>query len=211
MKTVLTFILICIGSHAIPSLSLAATVNPPALKDTIQLREQRLSPQQSGSQSHQPAPDGNLKAQADFSTGYKLYQSKNYQKACSYLYRYLSQQTADDVDYEWAEFIFGISLKKLGYSHAAIDVLSNLVTRKPNQRIVFYCLELFEQALRTLPVDRETIINRVLCDQEYGFLEGTVSDFVHYYQGVYDWQNGFFHWGNQHFNRIEPETHYYCQ
>ena len=211
MKTVLTFILICSGAYGIPSLSLAATVNSPALKDTIQLKEQQLSPQQNGSRSHQPAPDGNLKTQADFLTGYKLYQSKKYEKACSYLYRYLSQQTADDVDYEWAEFFFGISLKKLGYSHAAIDVLSNLVTRKPNQRIVFYCLELFEQALRTLPVDRETIINRVLCDQEYGFLEGTVSDFVHYYQGVYDWQNGFIHWGNQHFSRIEPETHYYYQ
>jgi outer membrane protein assembly factor BamD (BamD/ComL family) len=209
MKTVLTFILICIGAYVIPSLSLAATLYPPALKDTMQLNEQQLPPQQSGTLSHQPTPGGSLNAQTNFLTGYKLYQSKNYQKACGHLYRYLRQQTPDDVDYEWAEFFFGISLKKLGYSHAAIDVLSNLVTRKPNQRIVFYCLELFEKALRTLPVEREALINHVLCDQEYGFLEGTVSDFVHYHQGVYDWQNGFFKWGNQHFKRITPESHYY--
>ncbi len=161
--------------------------------------------------SEQSEQGAALTAQTNFLTGYKLYQNKDYQKACGYLYRYLKQQTPDDVDYEWAEFFFGISLKKLGYSHAAIDVLSNLVTRKPNQKIVFYCLELFEQALRYQPVDRETIINRVLCDQEYGFLEGNVSDFVHYYQGVYDWQNGFYHWGNQHFNQINPQTHYYYQ
>jgi hypothetical protein len=211
MKTVLTLILICIGAYVIPSTGGAAKVNPPALKESRQANAPKLSPQQNGALSEQAAPVGNSTAQADFLTGYKLYQEKDYRRACGYLYRYLSQQTPDDVDYEWAEFFFGISLKKLGYSHAAIDVLSNLVTRKPNQRIVFYCLELFEQAMRTLPVERETIINRVLCDQEYGFLEGTVSDFVHYHQGVYDWQNEFYHWGNQHFSRIRPQTHYYYQ
>ena len=114
MKTVLTFILISIGAYVIPSLSLAATLNPPALKDTRQLNKQTFSPQQSGALSHQPAPAGNLKAQTNFLTGYEMYQSKNYQEACSYLYRYLSQQTPDDVDFEWAEFFFGISLKKMG-------------------------------------------------------------------------------------------------
>ena len=211
MKIMSTFILIWIGAYVLPSAGMAATANPQLLKDSRPVNEQQLSTQQSETLVQQSVLAANSTARADFRSGYKFYQDKNYHKACLYLYRYLSQQTPDDIDYEWAEFFFGISLKKLGYSHAAIDILANLVTRKPNQRIVFYCLELFEQALRTLPVAREILINRVLCDQEYGFLEGTVSDFVHYHQGVYDWENGFFHWGNQHFNRITPETHYYYQ
>lgn len=211
MKLMLTFILICIGAFVLSSASMAAKGNPQFLKDPRPVSEHPLSSQPSGSLLQQATLAADSTTQTNFRSGYKLYQNKNYQKASLYLYRYLSQQTPDDIDYEWAEFFFGISLKKLGYSHAAIDILANLVTRKPNQRIVFYCLELFEQALRTLPVERETLINRVLADQEYGFLEGTVSDFVHYHQGVYDWQNGFFDWGNQHFNRITPETHYYYQ
>jgi hypothetical protein len=28
---------------------------------------------------------------------------------------------------------------------------------------------------------------------------------------VFDWEHGFFQWGNQHFNQIAPESHYYYQ
>ncbi|MBT8332667.1 MAG: hypothetical protein KJP06_10125, partial [Deltaproteobacteria bacterium] len=38
-----------------------------------------------------------------------------------------------------------------------------------------------------------------------------VSDFVNYHQGLFDWEHGFFQWGNQHFSQIAPETHYYYQ
>ncbi len=211
MKIYLTLILIYIGAVVFPSAGMATKADPQLREGPRSVSEHLLPSQPSGSLSQKSVAAANSTAEADFRSGYKFYQNKNYHKASLYLYRYLSQQTPNDVDYEWAEFFFGISLKKLGYSHAAIDLLANLVTRKPNQKIVFYCLELFEQALRTLPVERETLINRVLCDQEYGFLEGTVSDFVHYHQGVYDWQNGFFAWGNQHFNQITPQTHYYYQ
>ena len=209
MKTRLAVILILFGACFITSLCAAAKMTPPAPEPGQRVDEARNNSLKTKTLTEHSTPEGSSAAHENFLTGYKFYQKREYQKASQYLYGYLRQRTPDDIDYEWAEFFFGISLKKLGFSHAAIDILSNLVTRKPNQRIVFYCLELFEQVLRTLPVEDETIINRVLCDQEYGFLEGTVSDFVHYYQGVYDWQNGFYHWGNQHFSQINPQTHYY--
>ena len=211
MKINWIILLICIGVFVLPPASMAAKTNPQLREGPPPISEHPLASQPNGNASQPSVSAADSAALANFRSGYKFYKNENYRKASLYLYRYLSQQTPDDTDYEWAEFFFGISLKKLGYSHAAIDILANLVTRKPNQKIVFYCLELFEQALRTLPVERETLINRVLCDQEYGFLEGTVSDFVHYHQGVYDWQNGFFHWGNQHFNMITANTHYYYQ
>ena len=155
--------------------------------------------------------DGKMTARVDFLPGYILYSKKKYLPASRYLFDIMQQHSPDDTDYEWAEFFFGLSLKKLGLTHAAIDVLSELVTRKPNQKIVTYCLELFEQSLTTHPVERELIVNRVLCDQEYGFVEGLVSDFVNYHQGVYDWQHGFFDWGQAHFDKIAPESPYYYQ
>ncbi|MBT8331514.1 MAG: hypothetical protein KJP06_04205, partial [Deltaproteobacteria bacterium] len=209
MKTTLKYSIICWVLLALPLVGLAAKSGQQMPVDPRSLMADRLAEDHRASNAQQPGFVPNPAARKDFDKGYQLYQRKKYQKACRYLFRYISQQTPDDTDYEWAEFFFGISLKKLGFSHAAIDILTNLVTRKPNQKIVFYSLELFEQALRTLPVERETLINRVLCDQEYGFLEGTVSDFVNYHQGLFDWEHGFFQWGNQHFSQIAPESHYY--
>lgn len=144
-----------------------------------------------------------------FTKGYELFKKKQYRKACYHLYNYLSKSSPDEVDYEWAEFFFGISLEKCGFSHAAVDILSHLVTRKPNPKIVSYCLELFEEITRTIPFDRDLIVYKVICDQEYGFVEKKIADFVNFYQGVYDWEHGFFQWGDGHFGKITSQSYYY--
>ncbi|MDY7034069.1 MAG: hypothetical protein SVY10_19430 [Thermodesulfobacteriota bacterium] len=144
-----------------------------------------------------------------FEKGYNLFEQKKYKKALPHLHHYLSQNSPDDIDYEWAEFFFGISLMRCGFTHAAVDILSHLVTRKPNQKIVSYCLDLFEKITRTVPFDRELIVHKVICDQEYGFVEKEIADFINYYQGTFDWEHGFFSWGNSHFNKITPKTYYY--
>ncbi len=144
-----------------------------------------------------------------FWKGYEHYARGEYDAACESLYEYMSEHTPDDVDYEWAEFFFGISLKKTGYSHAAVDTLTHLVTRKPNPQIVGYALEVLEQISRSGPFDRDLLIDRALSDQSYDFVEGRIADFVHYYQGEYDWEHGLFIWGDEHFGRIRPNTFYY--
>ncbi|MEJ2660344.1 MAG: hypothetical protein P8Z73_06445 [Desulfobacteraceae bacterium] len=144
-----------------------------------------------------------------FQQGYERFSRGDYQQAGEVLFRFLNERTPDDEDYEWAEFFFGISLYKLGYSHAAVDTLTNLVTRKPNPQIVGYVLELLEKITRSQPFDREMLIHRALCDPSYNFVEGQVADFIHYYQGAYDWEHGLFSWGDEHFARIAPDTFYY--
>jgi tetratricopeptide (TPR) repeat protein len=146
---------------------------------------------------------------ADFNKGYELFEGQRYGEASPYFYNYLSTHSPDDVDYEWGEFFFGICLKRCGFSHAAVDVLSHLVTRKPNPQIVSYCLEILEEITRIVPFDEDLVILRAICDQEYAFVDENMADFINYHQGVFDWQHGFFEWGNQHFSAITPGTYYY--
>jgi len=144
-----------------------------------------------------------------FQMGYKLFDRKFYSLAAPLFFNYLQNHSRDDTDYEWADFFFGICLKKMGLSHASVDTLAHLVTRKPNPKIVSYCLELFEETTRTIPFDRDLVINKVICDQEYGFVDAELGDFIHFHQGRYDWEHGFFQWGNDHFNQIQPKTLYF--
>ncbi|MEW5803042.1 MAG: tetratricopeptide repeat protein [bacterium] len=161
-----------------------------------------------------PAPANDrvtVKERDAFARGYRLFEKKEYQKAAPYLYRFLNKNSPDADDYEWAEFFFGICLNKCGLSHGAVDTLTHLVTRKPNPRIISYCLELFEEITRTIPFDRDLLINTVICDQEYGLLEKDMADFINYYQGVFDWEQGFFQWGNDHFQKISPKSYYFSK
>ena len=146
-----------------------------------------------------------------FLAGYELYSQGRYLEACVELNRYLSEVTPDDTDYEWAAFFFGISLKKAGFSHAAVDTLANLVTRKPNTKIVNYSLELLEEISRTKPFDQNLLLKTALCDQSYDFVEGDIADFVNYYQGENNWEHGLFSWGDEHFQKIKPDSYYYSK
>jgi hypothetical protein len=147
--------------------------------------------------------------QTSFLKGYALFQDQNYREACPYFYQYVSTYSPDVADYEWAEFFLGVSLKKLGYSHAASEILARLVSRKPNPRIVEYSLEIFESMSRTQVIDNDLVIYQTVCDHEFGYAKGDLADFIHYYQGIYDWEHGLFAWGDDHFAKIKPGTYYF--
>ena len=144
-----------------------------------------------------------------FKRGYALFTEEKYLDAAIELYHFMSMSNHDEEDYEWAQFFFGICLNKLKMSHAANDVLGDLVSRKPNPKIVTYSFELLEKNVSTLPHDEEFIVSQVVGDQDYGFVEGDIADFVNYLQGVYDWEHRFKEWGNDHFKKINPSSKYY--
>ena len=158
-----------------------------------------------------PSPSDNPKKtlQSYFREGYADYSKKKYQSSAEKLFSFITAQTPDAQDYEWAEFFFGISLYKLGFTHGAVDALTHLVTQKPNVQIVSYSLELLEQISRTVPFDRNLLIQHALCDQSYDFIQAPLSNFIHYYQGEYDWERGFFGWGEKHFSQIPEDSFYY--
>ncbi len=144
-----------------------------------------------------------------FRKGYAFFQDKQYMEASELLYAYLKVNSPDQLDYEWAEFFFGLSLRKLGFSHASVDLLSHLVARKPDPKIVSYSLEMIEHVSRTLPYDRGIVTRKVLSGHEYGFVEQHLSDFIHFHQGVIDWEHGFDQWGTDHFKKITPGSYYF--
>jgi len=144
-----------------------------------------------------------------FTEGYHQYARGRYTRAAARLFEFLGRRTTDDKDYEWAEFFFGISLKKTGFSHAAVDALTHVATRKPNPKIVSYSLEVLESISREMPFDRDMLIDWGVCDQSYGFVEPHIAAFVHYYQGEYDWDHGLYEWGDKHFARLKKNTYYH--
>ncbi|HOO46812.1 MAG TPA: hypothetical protein PLM29_11315 [Deltaproteobacteria bacterium] len=157
----------------------------------------------------EPATEGEPVDRSCFLEGYELFIDHKYRRACPYFYEFMQRYSPDVADYEWAEFFLGISLQKLGYSHASSDILAGLVRRKPNQKIVLYSLEVFENMSRTQGFDKDLIIDQTICGSLYGFVEGGLSDFIHYHQGVYDWEHGFISWGDEHFSQIGKGTYYH--
>lgn len=206
MRSYLVISLAWVAFFAMIGNALAATSSVPLyprLKSTVQ-----------GFEKADPYQDKAGDAEKErykqlFRNGYAFFEHGKYQDSCLQFYRFLSEKTPDDVDYEWAEFFFGVGLMRLGYSQAAVDSLTNLLARKPNTKIASYALEILENVSRSGPFDRDLLIVRGICDQSYGFVEKGLADFVNYYQGEYDWEHGLFQWGDKHFSLIRPGTFYH--
>ncbi len=182
-------------TRGIPVLWLVLAVAPAALAGAVTTPAPAAEP---------AAPDREL-----FLQGYDRYEAGDHEAAAVLLRRYLDAAPAGDPDADWAEFFLGISLYRLGFSHAAVDTLSPLVARRPNAKVVAYALEILEEITRTRPFDREQVLLDVVVDREYGFVDERLGDFIHYYQGLFDWEHGYRQWGDDHFARIRPGTYYH--
>ena len=196
--------LILVAILGIPLGTSIAGTNPQPGVQSETVEEQRRQAVKTKSDAAAPDADRHY-----FFSGYEHYSHRRYDEAAASLFEYLKHKTSDDEYYEWSDFFFGISLKRMGLSHAAVDSLTHVVTRKPNPKIVGYSLEVLEAISRELPFDRDMLINRALCDQSYDFVDPTIADFVHYYQGEYDWEHGLFAWGDAHFRQLRPNGYYY--
>jgi len=150
-----------------------------------------------------------VNAQDVFNKGYALFKENQWQEASDQFLRFIELTDEDEKNFEWAEFFMGISLDKLGFTHAAMDRLSNLAARKPNTRIVSYILEMFEQVSRRQPFDFDQIILQVVNDKDYGFINEEISGFVHFYQGMQDWKTQHIEWAKDHFSKIPKESYYH--
>lgn len=143
-----------------------------------------------------------------FRLAYTQFREEDFVQASEGFHHFMTISSRDEENYQWAQFFLGLALEKLQYSHAAVDVLADLARRKPNTRIVAYVLEMFETISRSRPFDRELVLQQVLNAQDYDFTDPRVADFVHYYQGVDDWENGLMEWGDRHFQAIRKDGYY---
>ncbi len=144
-----------------------------------------------------------------FKIGYDRFNDKRYRKAAIGFFDYMQTAVPGDENYEWAQFFYGVSLEKLGYSHAAVDTFSRIVTRKPNTKIVVYILSYFDTISRKQPFDHELLIAQALNSTDYGFIDDDLASLVHYHQGIYDARFGLAEWAQGHFNKIPQESIYY--
>jgi len=144
-----------------------------------------------------------------FKLGYEAFNAKRYQQSAIGYYTYMQNATPGDENFEWAHFFYGVSLEKLGYSHAAVDTFANIVTRKPNTKIVIYILSYFDTISRKQPFDHELLIAQALNSTNYGFIEDDLAALVHYHQGIYDTRFGLSDWASGHFKLIPENSVYY--
>ncbi|NRB41942.1 MAG: hypothetical protein HRU20_26285, partial [Pseudomonadales bacterium] len=154
--------------------------------------------------------DFRLQQQALLQEGYALYQQQDYTDALQLLFDGYAKDMQQPQDKnEWMGFFLALSLEKQGFTQAAVDILAQLVIENSNTEIVHFSLQLFENLSRNKPFDRTTIIDQILLDHDFGFIDDPqILAFIHYHKGMYDWKNKQQQWAKAYFNKLPEHSLY---
>jgi len=146
-----------------------------------------------------------------FKQGYKLFSAQQFQEALPLFYNYLENQSPDADNYEWAQFFYGICLKKKNLHYAAFDIFARLIDQSPNAKIVTHAIDLFEHAINQGQIHESFIRDTSLCTKNFGFIESPLSHFIDFHQGLCNWEKGYIDWGNIQFSKIPESSPYYLK
>jgi hypothetical protein len=143
-----------------------------------------------------------------FDEGVRLFYGKNYAKACRRLWDYIGTNEPGAENYGYAEYFLAMSLKELGFTHAAVEYIFNVAKNRTKAELLPDALMEIERMTREHPFDQELVLKDLLYDTSFGYLREDLRDFAEYYQGYLDYQNGFIDWAEKHFANIRKDTYY---
>lgn len=142
-----------------------------------------------------------------FEQGLGDFYDKDYADAAAKMYDYVATNEDTVDNYEWAEYFLAISLKQLGFSHGALEYLFNVATNRTRPEILPDALAAMEDIQRG-PHDEHLLQDRLLVDNEFGYLPPRTSDFVRYEQGLGDLRDERVVWAERLFDKIQPDSPY---
>jgi TolA-binding protein len=145
---------------------------------------------------------------ATFEEGLGDFYSDDFVGAAAAMFDYVATNEPTADNFEWGEFFLGVSLRRLGFEHAAAEYLFNVASNRTHPEILPDALIELE-ALMAGPHDEELLDRRLLVDNEFGYLPPYVADFVTYTKGLFDLRAGRVQWAERLFGRIPDDSKYY--
>ncbi|MCA9550138.1 MAG: hypothetical protein KC933_08890 [Myxococcales bacterium] len=140
-----------------------------------------------------------------FEDGLGHYYADDFESAAAEMFDYLSTNEDTVENYEWAEYFLGVSLKELGFTHAAAEYLYNVAKNRTRPEILPEALEQIEVLMQG-PHDEELLFRRLLVDSEFGYLPGRVADFVNYKKAMADLLDGRIEWAERLFDELPDDS-----
>ncbi|MEO1336068.1 MAG: hypothetical protein AAFV29_10510, partial [Myxococcota bacterium] len=145
---------------------------------------------------------------AVFERGLGDYYSNDFVDAAAAMYDYIATNESTVENYEWAEYFLGRALIELGFRHAGSEYLFNVAKNRSRPEILPDALATIETLLER-PHDELLLEGRLLTDSDFGFLPGSIDDFVAYHQGLADLRANRVPWAERLFDRIDTEGGYH--
>ncbi len=140
----------------------------------------------------------------DFDKALAAHHAGRFREAAPLFYAFLrgSARTADN--YEWAEYFLAEDLAQLGFSHAAVVYFSSVAKTRTRSELLPVALAALEKLTENAPYDSELVEREVLYVTDFGFISGSVADYVAFHKGLTAYKDGQLRWAWNYFDKLPP-------
>lgn len=137
-------------------------------------------------------------------------EAEEWDKAMVGFWVFMADKQGHEEGYSLAQLDMAKAAHALGLKQLATETYAEIVRSSMDRAITLQALDALEKLTHEAIYDEQTIVEEVLYEKEFGTLpEDKLNNFVHYYQALMDYRNGYPRWASNHVEKLEGKDEYF--
>jgi hypothetical protein len=152
-----------------------------------------------------PLPD----ATEDLHPALRDMEAQNWPMAMEGFWTFMLDKQGHEDGYILAQLKMAEAARSLGLKQLATEYYAEIVRSSMDRALTLLALDALEKLTHEDIYDERTIVEELLYEKEFGTLPERLNNFVHYYQALMDFRNGYPRWASHHVEKIQGQDEYF--
>ncbi len=135
--------------------------------------------------------------------------AKRYDTAMEGFWAFTAERQGHEDGYVLAQLSTAACARELGLKQLATEYYADIVRSSMDRTLTLQALDALDKITHEEIYDERTIVEELLCEKEFGTLPPELNNFVHYYQALMDFRNGYPRWASNHVGKLEGKDEYF--
>jgi len=134
---------------------------------------------------------------------------QRYDTAMEGFWAFMAERDTHEDGVALAQLSTAACAMELGLKQLATEYYADIVRSSMDRAVTLQALEGLRKITHEEVYDERTIVEELLYEKEFGTLPPELNNFVHYYQALMDFRNGYPRWASNHVAKIEGKDEYF--
>ena len=132
-----------------------------------------------------------------------------YDTAMEGFWAFMAERQSHEDGYVLAQLSTAACARALGLKQLATEYYADIVRSSMDRGVTLQALDALNKITHEEIYDERTIVEELLYEKEFGTLPPELNNFVHYFQALMDFRNGYPRWASTHVEKIQGKDEYF--
>ena len=134
---------------------------------------------------------------------------QRYDTAMDGFWAFMAERENHEDGYAIAQLCLANCATELGLKQLATEYYADIVRSSMDRAVTLQALDGLKEITHEEIYDERTIVEELIYEKEFGTLPSDLNNFVHYYQALMDFRNGYPRWASNHVVKLQGQDEYF--